>query len=107
MANTLRIWDKTTNLTNQLGEAIDHQEAVKRYGAAALANKTVVEINPSGILMAIDDLDVLKDVYGIPDGLSDDETLAAIVEARINPAAHTGGALTPDEVVGILTGEVE
>lgn len=105
MANTLHIWDKTTPLTNQRGESITHAEAARRYGAAALANKPVIECTPSGIMVAIDDLDILCDIYHIDDGLTDEQKLAAIVQTRKANAA--GATLTTDEVMGILTGEVE
>lgn len=108
METTLSIWDKTSNLTNQLGENITPEEAQRRYGIAAKAAKTVIEVNGSGLLIAIDDLEILRSIYKIDEDVTDEETLAEIVRIRaLPPAPIEDETLTPDEVIGILSGEVE
>lgn len=86
MQNTLRVWDHETNLTNQLWETITPEEARRRYGAAAFAEKTIVEENPQGLLMSIDDADILCGIYDIdPTDMTDEELCAAIVYAKEHP----------------------
>ena len=103
MINTLSIWDKTSNLTNLAGEALSPAETKRRYGAAN-AGKVLIETNPNGQLVAIDDLYTWVGICGIdPTGMTDAEIVAAIIAHRDAPP-DAGEAIAPDEIDEILNG---
>lgn len=106
MNNNLSIWDKKTNLTNLLGELLSPNQILERYPAAN-SEKVLIETNPDGVLIAIDDFYIIRKIYKIPESLGDIDAINAIISAKeenekiaSNPIEY----VSADTIVEIITG---
>jgi hypothetical protein len=76
----LKIWDKQESLFWANGAQATPEEVMTAYPFARNF-PTVLQVS-GGLVMAIDSLPMLADIYGIDEDLSDAEKLAAIRTAR-------------------------
>lgn len=82
----MEIWNKQSGFNLADGTSCTVEEIYSRYPFTR-SGTIVIEKLPNGNVGAIDSLDVLKQVYGVDNTLSDTDALTAIETAKNTPPA--------------------
>ena len=101
MAIELKFWDKVTGFKYPNGDPATPEKILKDFPHVASQDcKVVIEMldEANGVLGAIDDLCVLKQVFEIDESLTDDEALIKIMEIRNAPPAPAPAGVMPEEL---------
>jgi len=99
----MRFWDKQEGGIYPNGKQVTKEEIFEEFPFTALVPHVVFEYLPNGFIGGIDDLDILKNVYGITE--EDPQTaLDQIIYIREHPPEPEPQADINAFIFGILEG---
>lgn len=78
----MKLWDKKENIITPDGTEWTPEEVMAHPGWEFTRTLSTVLTTSGPVTIAIDNLYILQSVYGVPNGLSAEEALAAIIAAQ-------------------------
>lgn len=80
-----KLWDKVSNITIIGGKVLTPNDVYSQFSNLSRSGETLLEYMPDGLVGGIDNVDILRQVFEVPAGLTVADAVAQIVDKKLNP----------------------